>query len=215
MRLKEIKPGMAIHCKNYEEKKALLEEAERLGYKWSNTCVPTDSRMVEIAEMTIHFYGKSECANFKHITWSDKTDGVTEFSDLILPELSAVEAIKIFGEICKGSCQECPLYAVEPYEACENLCYENPDKIVEILAQWKSDHKKKEPEIETVDICRIIEIQPNGKKRCVHEEDISDGELMYSGDAVENCRYILKNYCKEHDGEFIAVHEVVSRVKAV
>ena len=49
----------------------------------------------------------------------------------------------------------------------------------------------------------------------MEEEDISDGELMYSGDAVENCRYILKNYCKEHDGEFIAVHEVVSRVKAV
>ena len=25
----------------------------------------------------------------------------------------------------------------------------------------------------------------------------------------------LKRYCMEHDGEFIAVHEVVSRVKAV
>ena len=34
MRLKEIKPGMVIHCKNDEEKKALLEEAERLGYVW-------------------------------------------------------------------------------------------------------------------------------------------------------------------------------------
>ena len=31
MRLKKIKPGVVIHCKNYEEKKALLEEAERLG----------------------------------------------------------------------------------------------------------------------------------------------------------------------------------------
>ena len=34
MRLKEIKPGMVIHCKNDEEKKALLEEAERIGYVW-------------------------------------------------------------------------------------------------------------------------------------------------------------------------------------
>ena len=215
MRLKEIKPGMAIHCKNDEEKKALLEEAERLGYKWSNTCVPTDSRMVEIAEMTIHFYGKSEYANFKHITWSDKTDGVTEFSDLILPDMTAEEAIKLFGELCIGSCQGCPLHRVDDYENCFSFCFDNPEKAVELLAQWKSEHDKKEPEIETVDICRIIEIQPDGKKRCVHEEDISDGELMYSGDAVENCRYILKNYCKEHDGEFIAVHEVVSRVKAV
>ena len=213
MRLKEIKPRMAIHCKNDEEKKALLEEAERLGYLWHSRKSPIDRTVC--SGNTIHFYAENEFADFKHIAWSDTTEGAIEFSDLILPELTAEEAIKIFGEICKGSCQACPLYAVEPYEACENLCYENPEKIVEILAQWKYEHEKKEPEIETVDICRIIEIQPDGKKRCVHEEDISDGELMYSGDAVENCRYILKNYCKEHDGEFIAVHEVVSRVKAV
>ena len=41
---------MAIHCKNDEEKKALLEEAEKLGYKWNNNCVPTNCRMVEIQE---------------------------------------------------------------------------------------------------------------------------------------------------------------------
>ena len=213
MKLKEIKPGMVIHCKTQEEKIALLEEADRLGYKWNNNCVPTDCRMIEGSGMTIHFYGKNECSNFKHITWSDKTDGVTEFSDLILPELTAEEAIKLFGELCIGSCQGCPLHRVDDYENCFSFCFDNPEKAVEILAKWKANHEKKEPEIETVDICRIIEIQPDGKKRCVHEEDISDGEIMYIGDAVENCRYILKNYCKEHDGEFIAVHEVVSRVK--
>ena len=37
MRLKEIKPGMVIRCRNEEEKKALLEEAERLGYHWINS----------------------------------------------------------------------------------------------------------------------------------------------------------------------------------
>lgn len=206
MRLKEIKPGMVIHCKNDEEKKALLEEAERLGYKWSNTCVPTDSRMVEIAEMTIHFYGKSEYANFKHITWSDKTDGVTEFSDLILPEITAEEAIKLHAEVCKHSCMECPLYEVEGYENCDDFCSKNPEKAVEILAKWKSNHDKKEPEIETVDICRIIEIQQDGRKRCVHEENIKKPITL----EVEET---LKRYCMEHDGEFIAVHEVVSRVR--
>lgn len=218
MRLKEIEPGMVIHCKNDEEKKALLEEAERLGYVWYYERVKPTAKPLDQLGNTIHFYDANKqngfTADYKHITHSAHKGGdVIEFSDLILPDLSAVEAIKIFGEICKGSCQACPLYAVEPYEACENLCYENPEKIVEILAQWKANHEKKEPEIETVDICRIIEIQPDGKKRCVHEEDISDGELMYSGDAVEKCRYILKNYCMEHEGEFIAVHEVVSRVK--
>ena len=213
MRLKEIKPGMAIHCKNDEEKKALLEEAERLGYVWIvNGKNPTDE--TTISGSTIHIL-------LKHITWSDTTEGAIEFSDLILPEMTAEELLNILNEIIHCGvrrCDECPLA-----ENGETLCTDdvggvkisNPDKLISICQQWKYEHEKKEPEIETVDICRIIEIQPDGKKRCVHEEDISDGELMYRGDAVENCRYILKNYCKEHDGEFIAVHEVVSRVKKV
>ena len=213
MRLKEIKPGMVIHCKNDEEKKALLEEAERLGYVWIiNGKNPTDE--TTISGSTIHIL-------LKHITWSDTTEGAIEFSDLILHEMTAEELLNILNEIIHCGvrrCDECPLA-----ENGETLCTDdvggvkisNPDKLISICQQWKYEHEKKEPEIETVDICRIIEIQPDGKKRCVHEEDISDGELMYSGDAVENCRYILKNYCKEHDGEFIAVHEVVSRVKAV
>ena len=213
MKLKEIKPGMVIHCKNDEEKKALLEEAERLGYVWIvNGKNPTDE--TTISGSTIHIL-------LKHITWSDTTEGAIEFSDLILHEMTAEELLNILNEIIHCGvrrCDECPLA-----ENGETLCTDdaggvkisNPDKLISICQQWKANHEKKEPEIETVDICRIIEIQPDGKKRCVHEEDISDGELMYSGDAVENCRYILKNYCKEHDGEFIAVHEVVSRVKAV
>ena len=213
MKLKEIKPGMVIHCKNDEEKKELLEEAERLGYVWIvNGKNPTDE--TTISGSTIHIL-------LKHITWSDTTEGAIEFSDLILPEMTADELLNILNEIIHCGvrrCDECPLA-----ENGETLCTDdaggvkisNPDKLISICQQWKYEHEKKEPEIETVDICRIIEIQPDGKKRCVHEEDISDGELMYSGDAVENCRYILKNYCKEHDGEFIAVHEVVSRVKAV
>ena len=213
MRLKEIKPGMVIHCKNDEEKRALLEEAERLGYVWIvNGKNPTDE--TTISGSTIHIL-------LKHITWSDTTEGAIEFSDLILPEMTAEELLNILNEIIHCGvrrCDECPLA-----ENGETLCTDdaggvkisNPDKLISICQQWKSNHEKKEPEIETVDICRIIEIKPDGKKRCVHEEDISDGEIMYIGDAVENCRYILKNYCKEHDGEFIAVHEVVSRVKKV
>ena len=133
---------------------------------------------------------------------------MTEFSDLILPELTAEEAIKLFGELCIGSCQGCPLHRVDDYENCFSFCFDNPEKAVELLAQWKSEHEKKEPEIETVDICRIIEIQQDGRKRCVHEETIEKPITL----EVEET---LKRYCMEHEGEFIAVHEVVSRVKAV
>ena len=48
MRLKEIKPGMVIHCKSDEEKKALLEEAERLGYVWTDKSCPPPSILVEV-----------------------------------------------------------------------------------------------------------------------------------------------------------------------
>ena len=198
MKLKEIKPGMAIHCKNYEEKKALLEEAERLGYKWSNTCVPTDSRMVEIAEMTIHFYGKSEYANFKHITWSDKTDGVTEFSDLILPDMTAEEAIKLFGELCIGSCQGCPLHRVDDYENCFSFCFDNPEKAVELLAQWKSEHEKKEPEIEWV--YRVFGSENYGEKFFHTEEE-----------AIKRCEELEKSQKTKQ----YARYERVCRVKAV
>ena len=209
MRLKEIKPGMVIHCKTQEEKKALLEEAERIGYRWcSSEKLPTEK--VYIGN-TIHFYAESEFSDFKHITWSDKTEGVTEFSDLILPELTAEEAIKINTELCAGTCEECPLYNVDGYSDCDDLCIKNPEKAVEILAQWKSTHEKKEPEIETVDICRIIEIQPDGRKRCVHEEDMASGST--DAEIKIMVEVELKRYCMEHDGEFIAVHDVVSRVK--
>ena len=209
MKLKEIKPGMVIHCKNDEEKKALLEEAERLGYLWTSRKNPIDRTFCH--GNTIHFCAENEFADFKHITWSDYTDGVTEFSDLILPELTAEEAIKLFGELCIGSCEGCPLHRVDDYENCCSFCFDNPEKAVEILAKWKSNHEKKEPEIETVDICRIIEIQQDGRKRCVHEEDLASGSTDAEIKIMVEAE--LKRYCMEHDGEFIAVHEVVSRVK--
>lgn len=214
MRLKEIKPGMVIHCKNDEEKKLLLQEAERLGYFWAGHKVPTDYYMMKYSGMTIHFYDKNESCDFEHITWSGNTDGVTEFSDLIIPEMSAEEVMQIVKKLEFEFVRE---YLGLPYgKSLDGMLFDaEPRKIIDMCEKWKSDHEKKEPEVETVDICRIIEVLPDGRKRCVHEEDIkTDPDLPYGGEqiAVEE---ILKRYCMEHDGEFIAVHEVMSRVKAV
>lgn len=205
MRLKEITPGMVIHCKNDEEMEVLLEDAEKLGYRWRGGYKISDYKKYNTGH-TIHFYGPSSSTNYNYILWSNDTDGVTEFSDLIMPELTAEEAIKLNTELCASSCNKCPLYDVDGYRDCDDLCLNNPEKAVEILAKWKSNHEKKEPEIETVDICRIIEIQQDGRKRCVHEETIEKPITL----EVEET---LKRYCMEHEGEFIAVHEVVSRVK--
>lgn len=134
---------------------------------------------------------------------------IIEFSDLVLPELSAEEVLEICHKICEGThCGKCVM---------RRDCYarkgSDSKKVIKICAQWKADHEKKEPEVETVDICRIIEVTPDGRKRCVHEEDINpDPELPYGSEqiAVEE---ILKRFCMEHEGEYIAVHEVVCRVK--
>lgn len=197
MKLKEIKPGMVIHCKNDEEKKALLEEAERLGYRWrGEENLPTDKTVD--SGMTIHFNNKDVWKDYKYITWSNNTDGVTEFSDLILPELTAEEAIKINTELCSGTCEECPLYNVDEYSDCDDLCINNPEKAVEILAQWKSNHEKKEPEIEWV--YRVFGAENYGEKFFRTEEE-----------AIKRCEELAKSQKTKQ----YARYERVCRVKAV
>ena len=212
MRLKEIKPGMSVHCKNDDEKKALLEEAERLGYVWFEIKrKPTED--VGALLDTINFYDAGNghfSAKYKHITQSGRTEGAIEFSDLIIPEMSAEEVLQICSEICNGGpCDEC----IIGEENCFAEPYSDKKKVIEICQKWKSNHEKKEPEIETVDICRIIEIQPGGRKRCVHELDLITDPELPDGIEMITVNDILRKYCMEHDGEFIAVHEVVSRVK--
>ena len=213
MRLKEIKPGMVIHCKTKEEMEELSKHKEfpvSVEHIWNygNDRIRRDC---------IYFGDKGTYSSFCNYDYYAKELRliITEFSDLILPELTAEEAIKTYAEICIGrNCDMCPINVIRKgYSSCNKLCFEQPEKVVEFLEQWKSEHEKKEPEIETVDICRIIEIQPDGCKRCVHEEDIKpDPELPY-GYERDSVHEILKRYCMEHEGEFIAVHEVVSRVK--
>ena len=215
MRLKEIKPGMEIHCKNDDEKMALLKEADRLGYIWSGGLNATDWSMITFSGMTIHFNNKNEYYDFLHITCSDMTDGVTEFSDLVIPdpELSAEEALLAYDQMCRENycCNDCPIYGILGRE-CAHVMDGHIKEIMDAIKTWKSGHERKEPEIETVYICRIIKIQTDGCKRCVHEEDIKS-EFPFGGDERQKVEEILKRYCMEHDGEFIAVHEVVSRVK--
>lgn len=212
MRLKEIKPGMVVHCKSDKEKKALLEEAERIGYLWANGDSPTKSFF---PSNTLVF---REDGLRKNISWTGDGDKNTEFSDLILPELTVEEVLRISTEICNASdCDNgCPLAAelddfTKQCMICPKSLKTYSETIPIICAQWKSDHKKKKLEIETVDICRIIEVLPDGRKRCVHEEDMASGSTDAEIKILVESE--LKRYCMEHEGEFIAVHEVVSRVK--
>lgn len=143
----------------------------------------------------------------------------------IEPELTAEEAFKILGEIRRcginreRSCEECPL---SQYNNGVTFCADNygirvsdSEGLLEICKQWKAKYEKKEPKIETVEICRIEKILPDGSVCRVHEEDIKpDPELPYGSEQLA-AEEILKRYCMEHEGVYRAVHEVISRVKTV
>lgn len=194
MKLKEIKPGMVIHWKTEDEKVALLEELERLGYEFYGTYrKPTYACDDGDLGHVIHVYNDN---GWKNITQSDNLNEVThEFSDLIIPEMSAEEALQIANEICKHTehCADCPM---------RGNCYKAYDsdkgKTVEVLSKWKSDHEKKEPEIEWV--YRVFGAENNGEKFFQTEEE-----------AIKRCEELAKSQKSKQ----YARYERVCRVKAV
>ena len=132
--------------------------------------------------------------------WTDEM-----FDGLADEELTAEEAIKIQAEMCRGIvCKDCAIDRLRRDSHCECAEYrsKNPDKVLEIIKQYKKDHEKKEVEVEFVDVIRIIE-DTGDIKRCVHEERI-DVEFVKISAEIKR---VLKDWCKDHDGEFFAVME--------
>lgn len=210
MKLKEIKPGMVIHYKNDEEKKLLLEELERLGYVWYNSYTLPTKRVKDSAiGAVIHVCDKG----YKHITHSMQGKNVThEFSDLILPELSAEEVLEIRNKLEFDFVRKYLGLAYGP-SLDEMLRKATVEQVMDMCERWKTTQEKKKPETEWVDVCRIIQIHENGTKKCVYEEEIKpDEDLPYGGEKLEAER-IFKKYISEHGGNYIAVVEPICRVK--
>lgn len=92
---------------------------------------------------------------------------------------------------------------------CSDYRREHPDKVVEILKQWKKDHEKKEVETEFVNIVRVIE-DLGYTKKCVYEEDVTG---VKDETYKMSMKRILEEYCMEHEGKFFIVYEEICRVK--
>ena len=113
----------------------------------------------------------------------------------IKPEPTGEEVLRICNEICTSTltCVYCPMHG--------NCFYENDSdysKVVEICAQWKSDHEKKEPEIEWV--YRVFGAENYGEKFFQTEEE-----------AIQRCEELAKSQKTKQ----YARYERVCRVKAV
>lgn len=115
-------------------------------------------------------------------------------------ELTAEEAIRILGGMCRDlSCCECPIYElIEDEGSCDNLRAEKPDKVIEVLKQWKKDHEKKP--IETENVMYIVVMDE--KRNVVYEEKTN--EAVITATMKEE---VLKKYCTEHDGKYYAIAE--------
>lgn len=129
-------------------------------------------------------------------TWTD------EMFEPVDDELTAEEAIRIQGGMCRDfSCCECPIYElIEDEGRCDNLRAEKPDKVIEVLKQWKKDHEKKEVETEFTWCVLIIEADTHTLK---HEEKVETDIISMDVQKAE----ILKKYCSEHDGKYYAISE--------
>ena len=191
MKLKEIKPGMKIHCNSLEEYNLLEEEVKRLGYgKLPIRGVALSGKIGE------HVFPIPEDKEYE-ILWEYYHDdrSYTEFSDLIIPEMSAEEVLQIANEICKHTehCADCPMRG-----SCYKAYDSDKGKTVEVLSKWKSDHEKKEPEIEWV--YRVFGAENNGEKFFQTEEE-----------AIKRCEELAKSQKSKQ----YARYERVCRVKAV
>lgn len=116
-------------------------------------------------------------------------------------EMSAADAVKAFTEICcEYMCCDCPIWKIDKDLKCNEVKVQKPEKVVEVLKQWKADHEKKPIETEFAWYVQIIEADTHTLK---HEEKVETDIKSMDAQKAE----ILKKYCSEHDGKYYAISE--------
>lgn len=139
MRIKNIEPGMHIHCADDKEKRILLEEAERLGYVWYSSCAKPTSIMPSGSIITFH--EPCEILNVPHLTWSTMSDAIdmnqmfVEMHDMLIPDMDARELMRWFEEnYNKGTINH--IFG-EEYTFTSLLSKFSPDEIVKRIEDYE------------------------------------------------------------------------------
>ena len=136
------------------------------------------------------------------------TDGMLE--GLVEDELTVEEVIRLRDEMCANTlCSECRSSKRNNGEGidCYDFSQKYPERVVEILKQWKKDHEKKEVETERAIMVRVL-VGNDCNGKCVHEEEVPSGETWDQAQAR-----VLKEYCENHEGEYISTIRGICRVK--
>ena len=183
---------------------SILKAGEKYGDKKFTKCMEKyRGEVVTISKVYCNRYCIKE--DYEGWYWTDEM-----FEGLAEDEFTAEEAIKIQAEMCRSiMCKDCAIDRLRCDSHCECAEYrsKNPDKVLEIIKQWKKDHEKKEVETERAIMVRVL-VGNDCNGKCVHEEEVPSGETWER--AQER---VLKEYCENHEGKYISTICGICRVK--
>lgn len=172
MRLKEIENGTIVHCETNEEAKKLIEltGSDNVFEEYrENNCEKTAYRIED-----------GKIGGYSDLEWYENNGyKIVKFSDLIEDELTAEEALKIYAEVCVQGCANCPLFEDDDNWDCNHYMKNNTEKVIEILAEWKAQQEKKEPEVEWV-------------YRVFDTEDYEEKFFQTEDEAIARCEELAK-----------------------
>lgn len=175
------------------------------GYDFSEEMERYKGKIVTIISTGRDYYETEE--DDTKYAWTDEM-----FEGLKEEELTAEEAIKIQAEMCRSvMCKDCAIEKLryDSYCNCAEYRSKNPDKVIEILKQWKKEHEKKQVETEIAYIIRVMK-EEGDDEICIftYEVDISKEDIN------EKMKELVKKCYEEHGGKVYAKYECIYRVKS-
>lgn len=178
-----------------------LKEAEKYGLLCAIDEM-INKKTVTIACVYDGYYGIKEDV----FMWTDEM-----FEGLVEDELTAEEAIKIFGKICcETRCtDECPIYKAKKGMSCRKFRKDKPEEVLEILKQQKKNYEEKEVETEIVDLIKIMK-EVCDDETCIYAYEID----VNKEDINDKMKELVKEYSGEQDSKIYAKYERICRVKS-
>lgn len=144
----------------------------------------------------------------ENLSWTEEM-----FEGLVEDELTAEEAIRLRVEMCtEMSCCGCRMSKSNNNMglSCNNLQEKHPERVIEILKQWKADHeKKKEVETEIVYLIKVMK-EEDDSTTCIYTYEVKEDK----DDINEKMDELVKKYYEENDGKIYAKCERICRVKS-
>lgn len=156
-----------------------------------------------------NYYEIEEDEGYWH--WTDEM-----FEGLAEDELTPEEAIRLRLEMCmEMSCCDCEMSKSNNNMglSCNNLQMEHPERVIEILKQWKKDHeKKKEVETEFVYLIRVMK-EEDDSTTCIYTYEVKEDKDDIK-EKMDELVKLVKQYYEENGDKIYAKLERICRVKS-